>query len=464
MSLTNALGSARSGLGATAIQADIIARNISNANTPGYTRKSAELVTIADGGVQVSAVDRQVDAMLNRLDRGNAARLASAQTIADGMRSYTSHLGQPDDEMSPVASMARLKDSLITLSLGVSSRASQLSVVTAGRELAGNINRLSDTLSQISSEVEMNIRYEVADLNTALLGIAALNRRIVAEPAGSMGMVDLKDQMDNFLQKVSGIVDIQAVTDAAGMVSVTTGGGVELVKDSHVQMVSYEPGTGRLRAGDIDMTPGAGNRSFSAGALHGLFVLRNEVIPGWGADLDTMAAALVEGFEREAPLAGGRGLFTDGADAFDPAAIDGLARRIRVNPDVDQDMGGDPSLVQSGGDPARPAGDQGVVDAMIRLFESPVRIAGRPFGDSPGLTKMSASIVGAHQQARAQAENSVSVTATAAATISASRENLQGVNVDDELQKLLLVQQSYAANAKVLTTVTSMMDALLQAV
>lgn len=464
MSLTNALGSARSGLGATSIQADTIARNISNANTPGFTRKSAELVTIPNGGVYVSSIDRQVDTMLSRLDRGNVSRLAAERTVADGMKVYTSHLGQPEDAMSPVAGMARMKEALITLSLGVSSRAGQMAVVSTGRELASNLNRLSDTLSSVQSEVEMNIRYDVADLNKALYGIAALNKRIVAQPGDGMSMADMKDEMDGLLQKVSEIMDIQAVTDSSGMVSVMSTGGVELVMDTDVQEVTYDSSTGRLAAGDVTMTPGGNNRSFSAGSLHGLFTLRNDIIPTWSSDLDTMAAALVEGFQREAPFADGRGLFTDGGQAYDPAAIDGLARRIRINADADQDQGGDPSLVQSGGDPARAAGDVSVVDAMIRLFESPVQITGRPFGDSQGLTRMGASIVSAHQQARAQAERRAETTATESATVRASRENLQGVNVDDELQKLMLVQQSYAANAKVLTTVSSMMDTLLQAV
>lgn len=41
---------------------------------------------------------------------------------------------------------------------------------------------------------------------------------------------------------------------------------------------------------------------------------------------------------------------------------------------------------------------------------------------------------------------------------------MQGVNVDDELQQLMLIEQSHAANATVMKTLGEMMDTLLAAV
>jgi flagellar hook-associated protein 1 FlgK len=44
------------------------------------------------------------------------------------------------------------------------------------------------------------------------------------------------------------------------------------------------------------------------------------------------------------------------------------------------------------------------------------------------------------------------------------RQGVQGVNVDDELQQLMMIEQSYAANSKVMTAVANMIDTLLAAV
>ncbi|WP_134680634.1 flagellar hook-associated protein FlgK [Paracoccus ravus] len=444
MSLSSAIGAAKSGLTTTSIQAELVARNIANASTSGYTRKSANLMTTAGGGVYVATIDRQVDSMLNRLDRANISKLAALETVADGMKAYTDFLGQPDDETSPVASLASLKEALITLSGGVSDRSAQLAVISAARNMASNLNSLSDTLSSIGGEVEMNIRYDVAELNTALYDIAALNKKITAGGAGSDLVSQYQDQMDQLLQTVAGYVDIQTVTDNQGIVTVLTGGGVELVSASSVHDVTYDPGTGRLRAGQNDMTPGNSSRSFTAGSLAGLFELRNGTLPSWNGELQGIKDALVDGFAQAAPLGNDAGLFIEAAG------------KLAVNPAVDPSAGGDAGLLQSGGGDLAP-GDGSIVNAMLGVFSTPQ-------GGSASLTEMVATIVAGQQQLRADKDAAVTLTSTTAATISASRENLQGVNVDDELQRLLLVEQSYAANAKVLSSVTEMLDSLLQAV
>lgn len=463
MSLSSALNMARSGLGVSAFQADLTARNIANAGTKEYTRKSAEQITDRTGGARIASVDRQVDELLDRLNRTNVSRLAAQQTIADGMRAYTDYLGQPADEMSPVKSMTDLNSAFIILSGAPSDSSAQLSVLASARQVASHFNDLSGTVSALSQEVEMNIRYDVADLNKALSEVASLNGRMLHAEKGSAMRAEMADEMTRALEAVSGLMDIQTVTDRNGMISVLTSGGTELVRGRTVTDITYEGATGRLRAGDIDITPGGANRAFSEGSLRGLFELRNQVIPSISGQLDTVAAALVEGFERVAPMGpAALGLFTDAGAAFDPADISGMAGRIRVNTAIDPILGGDPSLLQKGTDPMRPPGDTTVISSMLRLFSDPVAI---PTGDLGGgdLLALTTSMVSSQQILRAQAQNTATATATAAATISASRENLQGVDIDNELQKLIVIEKSYAANSKVMTMVASMLDALIDA-
>ena len=50
------------------------------------------------------------------------------------------------------------------------------------------------------------------------------------------------------------------------------------------------------------------------------------------------------------------------------------------------------------------------------------------------------------------------------AAIAMERSSSEGVNIDDELQKLLAIEQSYAANSQVISALTRMMDTLLAAV
>jgi len=51
-----------------------------------------------------------------------------------------------------------------------------------------------------------------------------------------------------------------------------------------------------------------------------------------------------------------------------------------------------------------------------------------------------------------------------AEAVEAARQSVQGVNLDTELQKLTLIEQSFAANAQVMQSLTQMLDSLLAAV
>lgn len=80
------------------------------------------------------------------------------------------------------------------------------------------------------------------------------------------------------------------------------------------------------------------------------------------------------------------------------------------------------------------------------------------------VSDIATTLVSTHQSLRADAEAATATTQAAGETISASRANFEGVNIDDEMQKLLLVEQSYAANARVMTAISEMMDELINAV
>ena len=52
----------------------------------------------------------------------------------------------------------------------------------------------------------------------------------------------------------------------------------------------------------------------------------------------------------------------------------------------------------------------------------------------------------------------------AAAAIEQAKLGAQGVNVDDELQQLMMIEKGYAANSRVVSTLSTMLDTLLNAV
>ena len=84
-------------------------------------------------------------------------------------------------------------------------------------------------------------------------------------------------------------------------------------------------------------------------------------------------------------------------------------------------------------------------------------------GDSATLAQFVSALVADQQQTRVSAQQREETLLASAASIEAVRSGVSGVNVDDELQKLLEIEQAYAANSRVIQTLTEMLDTLLAA-
>ena len=461
MGISSAFNVATSGLRTTALQSDLVARNISNASTEGYTRKSADLVT-RNGAVMVAGVTREVDSLLDRLDRTNRSELSRTRTVAEGLKTYTDLLGQPTDGTSPAAGLNTVYNALITLSGAPNGPAAQQGAVESAKNLARQINDLAVVANELSREVDLNIRYDVSDLNDRLGRIGQINMRLLQSAPGGVEGAELQDELGRLLDEVSDYMDIQVTSYADGAVNVYTSGGTELVQGRRVTTLSYETVTGTIRAGDVDITPGrTGARGFEAGSLAGLIELRDVAVPAIRAELDGFASDLITRFAAADPTlaANAHGLFTDSAIGGTGIDSSGLAARLIVNTAVDPVAGGDPARLGTGlgtGATLDP-GTTTIINNMLNQIDQ------RPVGGQ-SLADRAANMVASQQQMRVSAERAVQSAEISGATISASRQNLQGVNIDDELQVLMVIEQSYAANAKVLTSLQQMLDSLMDAV
>lgn len=473
MSLNSALSTARSGLDATQVWSEVTARNIANANTDGYVAKEATLSTTSAGQgglVTVSTVRREVDASLDRMYRLASSKMNTQQAISEGVQAYTAILGQPNDARSPVARLGDLQTAFQTLANSPASAAAQQGVVDAGNTLAQSLHDTAGALTEVRGEVTTEIKYDVSDLNRTLYKIADLNRQLATSQAGDPATADLQDEMGRLVQTVSGMVDVQASTDASGQVSLYTAGGTPLVAAQKVSDVRYDDGTGKLYAGSQEITPGAsGARSFENGSLAGLYQLQDRILPTFGRQLDALAAGLIQGFQsQDASLAPGQaGFFTDAGGAYDPVKIDGLASRIAVNAAVDPAQGGTLGRVRDGIGATSPgaAGDSTQANAFLAVFTRPMpAVPGTDLADGLTPGDFAANMVSYQQVTGTRAQQDFTQLQTTAQTIDASRQSVEGVNLDDQLQKLVVIQHSYAANSKMMSVISQMMDALIQAV
>jgi len=470
MSLSGALNTAATGLATTQTQTRVTSDNVANAMTPGYVRREAVLVSTGTGGVVVSEVRRDVDAALVRMARAETGKMAHQQAIHEGLRDYTIYLGQPGDGLSPAEKFSAFNTAMTTLVNMPSSTGAQSAAVYAAEDLAASIRGASDTLANVRAEVDMEIRYEVADLNQALYDLADLNTQMRDFGPGTLEAAQVGDRIDGLLDQVSEIVGVRVSQAADGRVSVYTTGGAALLEGSQVQDVTYNPGDGTFFAGETEITPGkAGVRGVEEGSLAGFAELKQEILPRFQLQLDEYARGLIQAFEgADQTLAAGQaGLFTDNGHAFDPSKLDGLASRIRVNDAVGHGAGSEVWRIRDGMGATTPgeAADATQIQAFIDAFDAPVGAdPATGLNATVTLANFGAELVSAQSAERARVESNYNAASSAAEMVQASRQNVEGVNIDEELQKLLLIEQSYAANSKMLTAVADMLDTLLAAV
>ena len=70
--------------------------------------------------------------------------------------------------------------------------------------------------------------------------------------------------------------------------------------------------------------------------------------------------------------------------------------------------------------------------------------------------------IGQQHSVRATAESNAQSLDIQLETVRATREGREGVNIDEELQELIVLERAYAANAQIMQAASRMLDKLLE--
>jgi flagellar hook-associated protein 1 FlgK len=233
----------------------------------------------------------------------------------------------------------------------------------------------------------------------------------------------------------------------------------------------------------IDGVPVTGTASpmrIHSGALAGYATLRDTIAPQYQAQLDQMAGALIARFAESDQTGSGKptipGLFTAAGVSTLPVSgtTPGLAAAIGIAASVDPAAGGAATLLRDGGigasDPAysyNAGGGAGFSARILQLADS--LSAQNSFGAaggiqmSGGLEDYANASVSWLQGARQAASNRADQSGALASQASEALSNATGVNLDAEMTNMLNLENSYRTTAKLLTTVSAMFSALLEA-
>jgi flagellar hook-associated protein 1 len=480
MSLSVTLSSALSGLQSNSRAAEIVSNNVANALTDGYGRREIELSARSlggsGGGVRVTGVLRVSDGVLLSDRRAAEANTAGAEVAAAYHARLEAVIGTPEDAGSLGKRLEAFDSALLAATSRPDSEARLAGVLTAAKQLTGHLADASDAVQQERARADDRIADDVTLLNATLAQVADMNARILKQVAADRDASALMDQRQQLVDRLAGIVPITEIQRSNGQISLVTTGGAILL-DGRPAIFGFRPAgvvtadmtiaSGALSGLTLNSRPlsiGDGHGKMEGGTLSANFTLRDHDAPEVQRRLDGAARDLITRFADQTvdpTLAiGAAGLFTDDGAPFDLATEPGLAGRLSVNALVEPERGGALWRLRDGlgATVQGPPGGAAQLSALHSAFMQRSEPASGGF--APGersFQGLASDILSQISSARIAAEARQSFAGAKYDGLRSDELSL-GVDSDQEVQQLLLIEQAYSANAQVIKAVDQMIQ------
>ncbi len=430
--------------------------NVSNVNTPGYTRQRAELesfkppLEVPGGligmGVEVGEITRLRNRYLDRqvlaerqnqgfLNFENTA-LAQVETILGETSGYGIS-GILDEFWASWSDLANEPENTSVRTV----------VQQKGDQLAKTLNDLHNDLVNQQKELDLQLTGFVGQINQIAAQVASLNQSISEQVAMGVQPNDLMDQRDLLLDQLSNYANIEMQDESNGSVSVWLGGQILVYRDTSQSLALNDmPNTeGKLHS--VVWASNSGEVNFQSGQVAGLLLVRDETIPELQNGLDEFTVALVT----EINAIHNTGYALDGStnlDFFD-SSVTGAAD-IKLALEVSQDA----DKIAASAD-----GSIGNGDIALALFDLQNELVmNNGTSTLGGFYATLAADVGSLKQI---AETELYESEIALQQLDSWKTSAEGVSLDEEMANLVQFQHTYTAIARYMSAIDEMLGQLL---
>lgn len=483
MGLSTTLANALTGFNAAARGADVVSQNVANARTSGYVRREVNLSAQSLGGngagVRVDGISRAVSQSLLNDRRLADAALGEAGATTEFLAGMEKAMGQPGEAGALTSLVARFDAALVQAASPPDSQSRLQDIATAARDLAARLNELTRQLQGARTDADDTIATQVRDLNESLGQIDRLNADILAQRSAGRDASALMDQRQRLVDHVSTLVPVREIQRDHDQIALFTTGGAVLLEGNPVT-VGFAP-VGIITA---DMTLAGGALSgltingqavstgpggaLSGGGLGARFAIRDDQAPAIQSQIDALARDLMERFANpgvDPTLTPGQpGLFTDAGSPFNALTEPGLAGRLTMNVLADPAQGGALWRLRDGLGAATPGnvGDATLLNRLGAALATPrIPLSGSFIGAARSAGGLAADVLSGVAGNRQSAEARQGHAAARQAAL-AGLEASQGVDTDAEMQTLLVIEQAFSANARVIQTVDDLINRLME--
>lgn len=339
MGLGSVLSTANQGLNLTQRSLDVVAQNIANADTVGYTKKSLQPVRILNNGTQVGITSVELQRSVDTFLQGQIWTETAAFNGADVRHQFLERLDQLFGAPGAANSLDTLIDgfsgSLQELTGAPDSFATRAQVVGDAEALAQQLRQLSGDIQSLRQLTENTIAADVGELNSALQSLSDINRQFALGAVSNTPSADLLDERDKFIGQISQYIEINVTEKPDGAVSIVSRSGNTLLGNSPVTLSFDQRGdvtaTSLYSGNDADRGVGTISLESSGGFTIDLIQNNGLTTGRIGALVDLRDNILVEAQAQLDELAHGLALALSNSEVEGVAATVGAAQGFDVD-------------------------------------------------------------------------------------------------------------------------------------
>ncbi|MBB4301839.1 flagellar hook-associated protein 1 FlgK [Rhodobium orientis] len=315
MGITAAVNISLSGLAITQRELEIVASNIANADTPGYTRKSLITENLADRdgsslGVREVTIQRNYDSYVAAQYRNSVIDGSYLDVMASFQSRLDAMYGTPGDVNALDTIYNDFTSAIEALATSPSDYTARRQVVTSAQTLTSQLNNLSDEIQSMRAESERVISDYVSRANQLLGDLEDVNRQVVSFSSTGAMPVDLLDTRDSIVLELSQMMDIKVSEADNNSVRLFTSNGTLLFDDTAATL-SFDPAASvdanatwsadpaESGLGSIYLTSDNGykvdliaDKAIQSGEIAAYIDLRDDVLVEAQAQLDEFASNL----------------------------------------------------------------------------------------------------------------------------------------------------------------------------
>jgi flagellar hook-associated protein 1 FlgK len=454
--LFSTLSSTASALNAQTQAISVASNNIANLNNANYARETVSFSSLGEvqtaNGIESTGttvtVSQARSAVLDQMVRQESSLTAGFTAEQTVYQQAQAALGESitssSTDSSSTTSDSGLQAAISSFFNGVQNFASdptdpsqREALIQQAGTLTDRFQAIDQNLAQVQSAAGAQVTSSVTSANTLLTDVANLNSQIGSAEATSPGSaVALRDQREDDLEQLAGLIPITVTEGANGEDLVTTPGpssAVALVTDGTVtNSLAYAGGA--LTAGTSALSP-------SSGTIQGTITASVGAVQTLRDNLNALASQLVTSVNaayNPSDAAGGNFFDASGTTAGTMAVDSNLT-----------------STSLTGGPGG--AGDNTLALAIAA-------VANQTFSTGSGdaidgtVTSFYANAVSSIGQALDTANTRVTDQTSVQSIVNTQRDSVSGVSLNDEMTNLMSYQRAFQASSEVFQIVNTLLE------